>query len=142
MLSFISQKLRAAISANLFLKSLVTTRMNEIFSCLTCCGQKFNLMFGNRDKDKHNLSETKRQRWNWNNYLKMCYLRCVLNTSYWWSFKKLILNPSNITQAYFTLKLFTIQLTIFKIWMDNWRMGLANLEEVVRKEKCRVNRMI
>ena len=37
--------------------------------------------------NKYNLSETKRRRWNWNNYFKKWYLRCVLNTSCLWSFK-------------------------------------------------------
>ena len=61
------------------LKSLVTIRMNEIFPCLACYGQKLNFFqFGNRDKDKHNLSETKR---NWNSFFKKGYLRCALTSS-------------------------------------------------------------
>ena len=32
------------------LKSLVTIRMNEIFPCLACYGQKLIFLFGNRDK--------------------------------------------------------------------------------------------
>ena len=31
--------------------------MNEIFPHLACCGQKLKFVFGNRDKDKHKLSE-------------------------------------------------------------------------------------
>ena len=44
------------------LKSLVTIRMNEIFPCLACYGQKLIFLFGNRDKDKQKLCERKRQR--------------------------------------------------------------------------------
>ena len=33
-----------------------------------------------------------------------------------------------ILHKYFTLNLFTVQVVIIKIWMDNWRMGLAKLE--------------
>ena len=46
-----------------------------------------------------------------------------------------------ITQVYFTLNLFTKHIVISKVWMDNWGMGLANLEEVIRKEKCGTNKM-
>ena len=43
----------------------------------------------------------------------------------------------------FTLHVIFLQKTLnFKIWMDNWRMVLANMEQVVRKEKWRANRMI
>ena len=34
------------------LKSLVTIRMNEIFSCLACYGQRLIFLFGNRNKVK------------------------------------------------------------------------------------------
>ena len=34
------------------LKRLVRIRMNEIFPCLACYGQKLKFLFGNRDKDK------------------------------------------------------------------------------------------
>ena len=54
----------------------------------------------------------------------------------------IFLKSDIITQVYFTLNLFTKHIVIFKIWMDNWGMGLANLEQVVREEKCRTNRMI
>ena len=43
-------------------KSLVAVRINETFLCLTCDGQKLNFLFGNQDKDKYKLSETKQQR--------------------------------------------------------------------------------
>ena len=33
-------------------------------------------------------------------------------------------------------------IVIFMIWMGNWGMVLANIEQVVRKEKGRTNRMI
>ena len=54
----------------------------------------------------------------------------------------IILYMDYITQVYCTLNLFTKLIVIFKIWMDNWGMSLANLEQVVREEKCRTNRMI
>ena len=44
------------------LKRLVRIRMNEIFPCLACYGQKLKFLFGNRDKDKHKLSETMQRR--------------------------------------------------------------------------------
>ena len=50
------------------LKSLVTIEMNEIFSRLTCWGQKLIFLFGNRDKDKHKLCHRERQRWNWSSF--------------------------------------------------------------------------
>ena len=39
-----------------------------------------------------------------------------------------------ITQVYFTLNLLKKYIVVFKIWMDNWRMVSAKLEQVVRKE--------
>ena len=68
------------------LKSLVTKRMNEIFPCLTCYGQKLFFFFGNRHKDKHKLCERKQQRWNWSNFSKKWYLRSVLTSCCLWSF--------------------------------------------------------
>ena len=50
-----------------------------------------------------------------------------------------ILYTSYIIQVYFTLNLFAKYIAIFKIWMDNWRMVLANLEKVVwRKRVARI----
>ena len=44
------------------------------------------------------------------------------------------LYTSYITQVCFTLNLLTKHTVVFKIWMNNLRMGLANLEQVVRKK--------
>ena len=44
-----------------------------------------------------------------------------------------MLYTSYITQVYFTLNLFRKYIVIFKIWMDNWTMVPAKLEQVVRK---------
>ena len=53
----------------------------------------------------------------------------------------ILLYTSYITQVYFKINLFTKHV-IFKNWMYNWRVVLANLEQVVSKEKCRTNRVI
>ena len=36
----------------------------------------------------------------------------------------------------------TKYIVIFTIWIDNWRMILANLGKAVRKEKGRTNRLM
>ena len=48
----------------------------------------------------------------------------------YWSFKGHFLNELHVS------------FKIFNIWMDNWRIALANLEQVVQKEKGGMNRMI
>ena len=37
----------------------MTIRMNEVYLCLACYGQKLIFLFWNRDKDKHKLSPSK-----------------------------------------------------------------------------------
>ena len=138
-----SSKFSLRCDSRVTLKSLVTIRMNEMFPCLACYGQKAIFLFGYRDKDKHKLSGTKQQKWNWNNLIKKLYLRWVLSASCLWS----LTNNYTVTSATSkksTLHLifFTNHIVIFKRWMDNWKMGLVNLEEVVRKQKGRTNRMM
>ena len=41
--------------------SLVTVRMNGLFPCLACYGQKLNFFVQTREKDKHKFSETKQR---------------------------------------------------------------------------------
>ena len=53
----------------------------------------------------------------------------------------ILLYTSYIAQVYFTINLFTKHV-IFKNWMYNWRIVLANLDQGVSKEKCRTNRVI
>ena len=45
-------------------------------------------------------------------------------------------------QVYLTLRFFAKHIVIFKILMDNWRIGLANLEQMIQIGKGRTNRMI
>ena len=45
-------------------------------------------------------------------------------------------------QVYLKLISFTKYILISKIWMDKWQMILAYLEQVARKGKRRINRMI
>ena len=116
------------LKGHTYLKSLVTIRMNEIFPCLVCCGQKLKFTFGNRDKDKHKLSERSGE-----DEMGIIILKSDIYDAFqtflaWDHSKIVILYTSYITQVYFTLNLFTIHVVIIKIWMDNWRMGLANLE--------------
>lgn len=59
-----------------------------------------------------------------------------------WSFTNIILYTSYATQVYLTLIFITKYIVIFKVWMDNWRMVLASLEQVVQEEKGGTNRMI
>ena len=58
------------------------------------------------------------------------------------SFTNIILYTSYATQVYLTLIFITKYIVIFKVWMDNWRMVLASLEQVVQEEKGGTNRMI
>ena len=82
--------------------------------------------------------ERKRRRWNWSNFFKKWYLQSLLIYDH---SQIITLSIDYITQVYFTHNLFTNNIVIFKIWMNNWKMILANLELVVRKEKCLANGM-
>ena len=118
------------------LKSLVTIGMNEIFSRLTCWGQKLIFLFGNRDKDKHKLCHRERQRWNWSSFFFKIDIYTSFQPVLACDHSQIIIlyTSHHITQLYFSHNLFTKFIVIFKNWMDNWIMGLANLEQVVQKE--------
>ena len=118
----------------------------KYFRVSTVTVKTLMFLFWNEDKDKRNLCERRRRRWNWNNFLDKWYLRSVLASFYLWSFTNestahrfallcytsLLLHKHNyITYFYLTLNLFTKYIVISKIWMGNWRMVLANLKQLV-----------
>ena len=121
----------------------------KYFRVSTVTVKTLMFLFGNRDKDKRNLCERKRRRWNWNNFFDKWYLRSILTSFYLWSFTNdstarnfallyytsLLLHKHNyIIYIYFTPNLFTKYIVIFKIWMGNWILILANLKLLVQKE--------
>ena len=69
-------------------------------------------------------------------------MQFALTSSSLWSFTKNLLCTSHIMQVYLTLRFFAKHIVIFKILMDNWRIGLANLEQMIQLGNGRTNRMI
>ena len=98
--------------------------MNGIFPYFICYGQKPNFLFGS-GKDE----------------IGTIFLKSDICDPFWSVVIVIImLNTSCITKIYFILNLIAKYIAIFKIWMYNSRMVLANLGQVVRKEMCRTNK--
>ena len=125
------------------LKSLVTIRMNEIFSCLAFYGQRLIFLFGNRNKVKTSSVKGSGEDEIQTNFLNSdiydeFYPVLACDHS-----QIIILYTSYITQVYLRLILFKKYIVTFKIWMYNWRMVIANLGQVSGSvRKLRTNRMI
>ena len=121
------------------LKNLLTISMNEIFLSLTCYSQKFNLLFWNQGKNQHRLCERMWRRWNKSN---------LFNSDIYNLFQLVLAcDHSQITiLTLYTSLLYTYFLKIcnmiFKTWMGKWRTVIADLKQVVQKERGRTNRMI
>ena len=85
------------------------------YLCVSLLGLKALkvFLFGNWDKDKHEIGERKRRRKNWNIFLKKGCLRSVLTSSCLWSFTNNYTVHSLAILHKFTLHLVFLQNTLW-----------------------------